>query len=746
MIDPALGFGTQLDSRELALPRAASIAAHVRAERSQFATYVDAFHSDDGRETVIVDVEVEVPQVRVHPIAAVERVAIQCRPEDRLPPEVLALRQEFPTVPHRNLRSTEYPQSLCLYDQPWNELRIRWTPAAFLERIRTWLAMTARGELHAVDQPLEPILLAWEHHIVLPADLFGSDSPSQPNRLYVELIDGTPGVLIARRVGHPRAAAGGGKFVAVTMRCEPQEHGVIRRTPTNLDDLHELASGAGLDLRAELRKVLVEWRQYADMHQARPILIIWFPKTRCPGAPTESNDVWAFALHETVAKLAPLLQAWEVNGKHVALILGEPTIPAGTGKHVGVSLLNPSWTLTGPVAAALNGVTANSECMVAIGAGALGSQVIMNLVRSGVGKWTIIDHDRMFPHNLARHELDGYSVGLPKAEAMAMQAQSIRDTEAAPTAIVADILDPGDKRQVIEEAIGAASCVLDLSASVPVARAISRSGPIVPRRVSTFLSPSGSDFVLLAEDTRRASKLDHLEHQLYRDLVTNPELAGHFDREVSRIRYAHSCRDVSSRLPQHLASLHASIASHALLQTLAQPDAAIRVWRAAEDLTVRCITVKAETTIEHVVGEWTLCTDSRFYNRIAELRRAKLPNETGGVLLGSFDLERKIIYLVDTIPSPPDSKEWPTLYIRGSEGLYAEVQRVSAITAGMLQYVGEWHSHPSGVPPLPSSDDCKVFAWLTELMDRDGFPALMLIAADSESVVFVGRMVQGARP
>ena len=56
-----------------------------------------------------------------------------------------------------------------------------------------------------------------------------------------------------------------------------------------------------------------------------------------------------------------------------------------------------------------------------------------------------------------------------------------------------------------------------------------------------------------------------------------------------------------------------------------------------------------------------------------ELRNAKLPNETGGVLVGSLDLERKIAYVIDTVPSPPDSEEWPTVYIRGCRGLRRQV-------------------------------------------------------------------------
>ena len=33
-----------------------------------------------------------------------------------------------------------------------------WTPEAFLRRIQWWLEKSARGELHAADQPVEHLL------------------------------------------------------------------------------------------------------------------------------------------------------------------------------------------------------------------------------------------------------------------------------------------------------------------------------------------------------------------------------------------------------------------------------------------------------------------------------------------------------------------------------------------------------------------------------------------------------------
>lgn len=90
------------------------------------------------------------------------------------------------------------------------------------------------------------------------------------------------------------------------------------------------------------------------------------------------------------------------------------------------------------------------------------------------------------------------------------------------------------------------------------------------------------------------------------------------------------------------------------------------------------------------------------------------------------------MYVVDTVPSPPDSQEWPTVYIRGCQGLREQVDRIETMTAGMLGYVGEWHSHPDGYGPRPSGDDRNVFDWLTEIMCPNGLPPLMLIAAEGE--------------
>jgi proteasome lid subunit RPN8/RPN11 len=57
----------------------------------------------------------------------------------------------------------------------------------------------------------------------------------------------------------------------------------------------------------------------------------------------------------------------------------------------------------------------------------------------------------------------------------------------------------------------------------------------------------------------------------------------------------------------------------------------------------------------------------------------------------------------------------------------------------MLEYVGEWHTHP-GSNVEPSHDDQTAFAWLCQAMEQEGLPPVMLIAGESHFGWYVARM------
>jgi len=150
------------------------------------------------------------------------------------------------------------------------------------------------------------------------------------------------------------------------------------------------------------------------------------------------------------------------------------------------------------------------------------------------------------------------------------------------------------------------------------------------------------------------------------------------------------------------------------------------IWQLdEEDCTVRRLTIDPCPMRRARVGDWSVFVSEQLIRELTAQRAVKLPNETGGILIGECDTARRRIYLVGSIAAPPDSVEWPTHYIRGSRGLQRKVDEVTKRTDGMLRYVGEWHSHPDGTPCRPSADDDKAYAWLAEHLRAEGYPPVM---------------------
>lgn len=117
-------------------------------------------------------------------------------------------------------------------------------------------------------------------------------------------------------------------------------------------------------------------------------------------------------------------------------------------------------------------------------------------------------------------------------------------------------------------------------------------------------------------------------------------------------------------------------------------------------------------------------------------RKEKLPNETGGVLIGSYDFAHNICYIVDAIDSPSDSKEYPDAYIRGSNGLYEKVCKIENITIGNLTYIGEWHSHPAD-STYPSADDIKLLQSIADYTFSQSSPGCMMIVGENHYSIYL---------
>lgn len=724
--------GEVVSTDDLEILKAKEFANAVKA--ATYAHFIECKRTDSNSEIIVFNAEVQIGQKTVHAIRSLERIAVEFDGSDAAMPEVLALRCDFPSVPHLNLGLKEFPRSLCVTEQQYSEWNLRWTGPEFVENIRHWLAETAKGTLHDEDQPLEPLLWGTADIIILPSDLFMKGSFSEPLSIPVVRNVNKRRIFVTERPEFIDEDQNPLEYVATAFMSEPLTHGIISKVPADLYELHQFLEHGNLDLLKELRELLGNWRnepRAREILNAKLILIVALPKTRHINTLPETTEWKAFLILKSIGEIAAeITPSVSYAGYNIPLI-GQ----SEKGDEVSIHMLNPVFSLSREEAARLNGLSSRYERKIAaVGLGALGSQIFMNLVRAGYGEWILIDKDFLLPHNLARHTLPGVSIGGAKSHWMREFANSTIDGAPIANSIVADVLNSSESQetlQKIKEAFINAEIILDASASVPVARHLVHDVDSSARRISVFLNPEGTDVTVLAEDVERETTLDSLEMQYYRHLINEKCLEGHLKRNDERIRYATSCRDVSSTIPQDFVALKAAICSRTIQQLTSNEQGFLSIWRTDEDqINVQRYSFSVRNAVKCKMGNWTLCTDDGFIDKVHDARKKKLPNETGGVLIGSYDMQRKIVYVVDFLLSPPDSEEWPTHYIRGCQGLRSEIKKIEKVTENQLNYVGEWHSHPPNCSVKPSQDDLQAFEWLSNHMAKDGLPPLILIVGD----------------
>jgi hypothetical protein len=363
-----------------------------------------------------------------------------------------------------------------------------------------------------------------------------------------------------------------------------------------------------------------------------------------------------------------------------------------------------------------------------VGAGALGSQIAINLARSGFGTWSIFDHDQLLPHNMSRHALSGVFIGHNKAESLAIEIGNILNDETVASSFEMNFL----KREQADvgEALKKADVLLDCSASHAVSRELAHAD-YRGARICIFLATRGKFLVVLSEGQERLIRLDDLEMQLAVAVLESENLHRVFDDGSGSVAYAGSCRDLSVQMAQDMVAAHAGIAARFVRDKALSVEPSVSLWEwSDEDVSVKRHQVAIHRV--HVATEngWNVRISEHAIYMMRYHRRCRLPNETGGVLLGKVDVGNRVIYVSTIIPSPSDSMEWPNAYIRGIHGLFERVEAANNLTGGSLSYVGEWHSHPDGAGSSPSPADEKGLAGIADQMAMEGLPALVLIQSE----------------
>lgn len=720
----------KVESDELKLAKAADFFGAVSS--SDFANFVECGRTNVGDEVIFIEIEPEVGNKPVNDIQYREQIAVQFSAKDEVVPYVFALRDDFPLVSHLNLMPFEKPRSLCLYERPYEELKFNWRGIVFLERIREWLSLTAKGELHQSDQPLEPFFLSTAGSLILDEN----PEPSKPLSVYRLFFDGKKISLIAFSQPKNGWEQFEHKVVCLVFRTPPHVHGVITTTPTNLQELNDALDFEGFQLiEKELKGALENYISRTQFHEYQLAFVIVTPKVRSDGGEIESYESFTFLTVDKVKEVCKAINLWDEAGGFLAARIPKVSYEPSSAAKVALLPFNTYFSLNSSSAQKVSALSpeACDVHVTQIGSGAIGSQVFLNLKRSGFGKWTVIDDDLLFSHNLTKHALLKEHLGFSKSKSIVEIGNSLLP-DSPSKAIHDNFLKPSNDEQ-IRQSLAQAELIIDTSASLPVARklaALRLSG----RTVSIFLNPSGTDLVILSEAKEKRVSVDDLEMQYYRMLLRLPSLHNHLE-SPGNVRYSNSCRDITSTISQDNVAVFSGVASKTVKALVTNDVNEIFVWRLNDDGSINKYSQDVFDTRATTVNGWSLHIDLSVIQALHEARAKKLPNETGGILIGSHDLGRKIIYIVDTILSPTDSAEYPTSYYRGISGVTSRLVDIDKITGGNLTYVGEWHSHPERCSLAMSDDDKILFNWISNHMKQVGLPPLMVICGKEDLAMYV---------
>jgi len=720
--------GKIIDINDLEFARAKSLALAATNNPMFFLNPI--FIKNDSKEIIILSLDVETPFRNNNGIEEREDIAIICDEADHNFPEVLALRKNFPLgLPHTNLRITERPVSLCVSEHDFSEIKIGFNSYSFIESIRTWLSLTAQNKLHREDQPLEPFMRIKGMVIMPPLKKW--------DNLYIQQLN--PDSHLLQISDSPTDTS----IFCSCFNFDAQVHGFVHREPRLISDLSNLLTTKGIGLSSLLASSFNNLKQeILDselLHNKRLGIFCIVPiKRKSTDEKPEKKEFFFLLTGKSFKQIGIENLIWQDNLNGTLTKNAKMSFDKTHFDGLEIEIYGIMDKFSAESASRYNGIKMNNENYVIIGVGALGSQIIEIFARMGFGKWTLIDHDRLYPHNLARHMLSQQHIGEYKAASVAQKLNGLLvDNRYSPLNL--NFIEGGNNSEMVST-LTAANAIVDISTSIAVARSLARdyTKTVKNKRISVFMNPLGTDLVILAEDSSRKHRLDFLEMEYYRYLYHTKDLHSHLKTKKdkdTRIRYnTNSCRDITTIMNQADVSLLASIAAKNLQTIIKEGKAHADIWATAPDGSFRKYNFKPTNWIKKISANsrWVLYINNELINQIQEVRKSKLPNETGGILLGCIDDSRNIIYLFDTILAPGDSKEAPTFFERGKDGILDEFDNYQEITAGQVKYLGEWHSHPKNCSTKPSDQDLNQCAFLAERIGREGTPVYMCICGDKE--------------
>ena len=700
--------GVELQPSYIRIPRAAAI--YRVAKNHPYVSNVYCKTTPKGDVLIFMTVDSEIADIVKNNIHEKEPIAIKCHKSDNRMPEVYALRKDFPLgLPHSNAVPFDHPVSLCVSDVPFQDLRTNFSAFSFIELIRRWFSKNAIGELHEKDRPMEVFFDSEE------ITYFPFNPQTNNNYYFVRYTQKTNLSSIVEEVSERDA-----NYCLLLVPVSVNVAGYVHRIPKKLGEFRDMQVSSGIPFIEAIVNAITNSPRLRRCYLPLMLGLI-MPMSRQAGQQYE--DINLFSLRLQTSSGVIFKKYNEFRKPSFDKFLDDLDV------HISFLVNGVSVDRLG----ACSGCDSSINEVTFLGTGALGSQILDHFVRRGQAKILhLVDSDIMFPHNEGRHTLDVSDVMNYKVKALKDKYQGIEGLKLY--TYPEDFLRCSE--QTTNRVLTDTELVIDASTSVGVERHLTLDLDKYPtRRCTTFLNPKGTDVVMLMEDKERYHRLDLLEMDYYRAVIKESYLDNHLDVSEKQRTNIFSCRAESVVMDFDNVAVLASIVSSQIPKCSAQADAQLTVWQmdAAQGMVVRH-DLNQSNWRTYKTNTVTVMVSDAVINEMIQQRVQKLQNnppvETGGTLLGTYDKDRNLIYVVYMIPAPDDSVEAGTSYIRGIDGLFEEVERIKKRTGHQIVYLGEWHSHPHHCSNAPSAFDQTLFGTMSTEMSNSDYPFVMGILGD----------------
>jgi len=399
----------------------------------------------------------------------------------------------------------------------------------------------------------------------------------------------------------------------------------------------------------------------------------------------------------------------------------------------------------------VSGLKNDLGSLIIAGCGALGSKIVMHLIRSGHSNMLLLDGDSFSAHNLVRHSLSPEQVGKNKAVALKTVAESFYrydnlDEDLVALPVDADIFtDP----KILDEA----DWFLDFTASKSFfnhqIKNIKKTSANICK--ATMLD-NGKLGALFIEGKNRSPRLDDLlvlTYDLYKQYpFVGQYLQNEYDRskqESTLINVGVGCNSETTILSDEIVSIHSgafySVIKNEYERKSFKDNGYIFINRIDFENGVKiesfafvvppliCITLH---------NGWEVRIKPELAIKMKSEMGIAMPYETGGVFIGMINKKNRTIHVTDMIPAPSDSESNEVTFYRGINNLPEEIDIIKRMSGQTFGYIGEWHSHPFGPNGLSQQDMKEVNKHLKEFRSLSNpMPLFIMLATPDGLIPFV---------